>query len=710
MASGPQTTTMPGDPLVAAIVRLAAHFGIPFAPGMLSGLALNTGGRLPLHQLEPALEVLGLNCFPGQTKRLPRRAASYPAVIALADGSAAVIHELNGTDALVWRPGSDESHWEALRTLEGEFTGWMATVHGDPSALREAGQPWDVSARAHWFWSEIVKLRQRFRWVWTATLLINVLALALPLFSMNVYDRVIPNRTQETLWVLAVGVLVAFALDYALRRARSAVLDDLGRELDLKLSQKIYSKILSAPLADRKGHTGNLVARVSEYSMVREFYGSTTLVLVVDLVFLGLFVALIAFIAGWLALVPVIAIAIMALIGLRLRSQVIEAAREAQADHGLQQTLLVESIAGLETLKSVAGEGTMLGRWRRLFELGSHSQQRLKDVNTTAIGLASTFQQVSNIALIVGGYYLFDAGEITMGAIIAIVMLSTRSLQPAAQLAFLLTRAQQAQQTLDSIQQLWEASDERRMGSASLTPTVRSANIKLEGLEFSYPGTSVPSLKDVNLTIRPGERVAIIGRIASGKSTLGRILCGLYQPSGGAMLIDGIDSRQYRPQDLRDAFRFVGQDASLFSGTIKDNLSLGAGQVPDERLIEALREVGADQFLSQDSGGFDRGVGESGSQLSGGQRSFLSLARALVRPSRLLFLDEPTGAMDIQSEKLFVERLSQSLTVDQTLVISTHRPALFSICERLIVLDKGQIVADGPKDEIVKSAGLGLRS
>jgi len=710
MATGPQTTTMPGDPLIAAIARLAEHFGVPFAMGMLSGLALDDQGRLPLHQLEPALEVLGLNCFPEESKRLPRRATSYPAVIALADGSIAVVHELNGRDALTWRPGSTENRWEALASLEGEFNGWIATVHGDPSALREAGQPWDVGARAHWFWSEIVKFRHRFRWVWVSTLLINILALALPLFSMNVYDRVIPNRTQETLWVLAIGVLVAFALDYMLRRARSVVLDDLGRELDLKLSQKIYSKVLSAPLADRKGHTGNLVARVSEYGVVREFYGSTTVMLLVDMIFLVLFVALIAWIAGWLALVPVIAMAVMALVGLRLRSQVVDAARESQADYGLQQTLLVESISGLETLKSISGEGAMLGRWRRLFELGSHSQQRLKDVSTTAISLASTFQQVSNIALIVGGYYLFDAGKITMGAIIAIVMLSSRSLQPAAQLAFLLTRGQQAQQILDSIQRLWEADDERRMGSASLTPTVRSANIKLEALEFSYPDASVPSLKDVNLVIRPGERVAIIGRVASGKSTLGRILCGLYQPSGGALLIDGIDSRQYRPQDLRDAFRFVGQDASLFSGTIKDNLALGAGQVPDERLIDALREVGADQFLSQDSGGFDRGVGESGSQLSGGQRSFLALARALVRPSKLLFLDEPTGAMDIQSEKLFVERLSQSLTPDRTLVISTHRPALFSICDRLIVLDKGQIVADGPRDDIIKSAGIGVRS
>jgi ATP-binding cassette subfamily C protein LapB len=239
---------------------------------------------------------------------------------------------------------------------------------------------------------------------------------------------------------------------------------------------------------------------------------------------------------------------------------------------------------------------------------------------------------------------------------------------------------------------------------------VRSAHLRLEGLEFSYPDAAVASLNAVDLQITPGERIAIIGKVASGKSTLGRILCGLYEPTGGAMLVDGIDSRQYRPQDLRASFRFVGQDAGLFSGTIKDNLSLGAGAVDDEQLLASLRQVGADQFLSRDAGGFDRAVGEAGVRLSGGQRSFLTLARALVSPSKLLFLDEPTGAMDSQTEKLFVERLSQSLTDGQTLVIATHRPALFAICDRLIVLDKGRIVADGPCQEVIAAAGVAQKS
>lgn len=708
MATRPKSETQVSDPLVTCIGHLAERYGVSFTPGMLAALARDPDGRLPLHQIEPALELLGLNCDPMKAEKLPRRPESYPAIVALTGRGVAIIHEVRDGDALVWRPEYGVSQWLKLDDLAADYAGWLAHVFGDPSVLRDDASPWTTRARGHWFWSELQKKRRQFGPILLASLLVNLLALALPLFSMNIYDRVIPNRAQSTLWVLTSGVLIAFALDYALRKARTNVLDQIGRDLDLKLSQKIYSKILSAPLAERKGHTGNLVARVSEFSIVRDFFASTTIVLIVDLVFLVLFVALIAYIAGWLAMVPLLAAAVMGAVGMRLQHKVIQAAREAQTDYGLQQTLLVESISGMETLKSIAGEGIMLGRWRRLAELGSHSQQRLRDITSSAVSLASTCQQVANIALIVGGYYLFDAGKITMGAIIAIVMLSSRSLSPAAQLAFLLTRGQQARQTLDSLQTLWEQPDERKMGSASLTPEVRSASIKLENLEFSYPDTSVPSLSGINLEVRPGDRIAIIGRVAAGKSTLGRIICGLYQPTGGAMLVDGIDSRQYRPQDLRSEFRFVGQDAALFSGTIKDNLALGSHIVDDQDLIDALRKTGADQFLSQDAGGFDRPVGESGVRLSGGQRAFLSLARAMVSPSKLLFLDEPTGAMDSQTEKLFVDRLSQSLTPDQTLVISTHRPALFAICNRLVVLDRGRVVADGPRDEIIASATPGL--
>ena len=693
------------DPLIQAIGELAGRYGLAFSPAMFDSLARDGAGRLPFHQAAAAVEIAGLDFDQQDFKKLPTRDIDYPALISREGGGVAVIHEAKDGDLLVWTPEEAEARWTPRDEVQADYAGDFLSVFGDPDALREQEAPWHKKARHHWFWGELRKERKAFRSVLVASVIINLLALALPLFSMNVYDRVIPNRAVSTLWVLGIGVLLAFVMEFALKAARTNVIDEIGKRLDIRLSQKIFGRVLGLPLASRQGNTGALAARVSEYSVVRDFFASTTVVLIVDLVFLVLFVAVIAYIAGWLALVPIVAMILMATAGFFLQRKVTDAARDAQSDHGLQQTLLVESVAGMETLKSMTGERAMMGRWYNLADIGGHSQLRLKRVQSIAIGLAQSFQQVSSISLIIGGYYLFDAGIITMGAIIAIVMLSSRSLAPAGQIAFLLTRFRQAKEALESIERLFDVEDERKQGSSLLPATVRDATLKLENCSFSYPEAPVAALDRLNLTIKPGERIALIGRVASGKSTLGRLICGLYQPTDGAFLVNGIDSRQFRPQDLRAAFRFVGQDATLFTGSIKDNLALGSPEADEARLLEALRMSGADEFLARDDSGFDRAVGEQGRRLSGGQRSFLALARAFVSPAELLFLDEPTGAMDSQTEKQFVERVKGSLSDKQTLVISTHRPALFDLCDRIVVLDKGRVVADGTKDEILKKAG-----
>lgn len=694
------------DSLTEAIAELASRFGIAFAPSQLSTLARGPDGRLPFHQAGPAVELAGMNYIPRRGKRLPRDPGLYPAIANLERDGIVVLQEVRDGDALMWRPGTGEGVWVPQTEIVEQFGGGFITVTGDPDSLRETEAPWYAKGRRHWFWSELHKERDAFRPVILASVLINGLALSLPLFTMNVYDRVIPNRAQSTLWVLALGVMLAFALEFALRNARSNVVDQIGKRLDLKLSQKIFGRLLTTPLASRRGHTGSLAARVSEYASVRDFFASTTVVLLVDLCFLVLFIAAIAYIGGWLALIPLTAMAGMAVAGWRLQNKVVQAAQDAQTDYGLQQTLLVESLSNMETLKSMTSEGGMVGRWYRLAEVGGYSQARLRNISSIAVGLATSFQQFSNVALIVGGYYLFANGDISMGAIIAIVMLSSRSLAPAGQIAYLLTRGRQARETLSSIDNLFEGEDERKLGSISIPARVRSATIRMEKLGFNYPGVTTSALSDIDLTIEPGERIAVVGRVASGKSSLGRIVCGLYQPTAGSMLIDGIDSRQFRPQDIRGAFRFVGQDANVFTGTVKDNLALGRPEATDESMLEALKITGADQFLSRDAGGFDRAVGEHGNMLSGGQRSFLSLARAFVSPCELLFLDEPTGAMDAQTERLFVDRLKGALSRHQTLVISTHRPALFNLCDRIIVLDKGRVIADGPKDQIMAKSGV----
>ncbi|WP_290722440.1 type I secretion system permease/ATPase [Altererythrobacter sp.] len=692
------------DPLIQCIGELARRYGVAFSPLLFDSLARDATGRLPFHQVEAAVELAGLDFDREDFKKLPIRDGVYPALITMQDGGVAVVQEAREGELLLWTPGDGEAKWLARDAVQADYAGQFLSVYGDPDSLREQEAPWHKKARHHWFWGELRKERKAFRAVLVASLIINLLALALPLFSMNVYDRVIPNRAVSTLWVLGIGVLLAFAMEFALRTARTNVIDEIGRRLDIKLSQKLFGRVMGLPLAARQGSTGALASRVSEYATVRDFFASTTIVLIVDMTFLVLFVGVIAYIAQWLALVPIVAMALMATAGFFLQKKVSDAARDAQSDHGLQQTLLVESVAGMETLKSMTGERAMMGRWYNLADIGSHSQQRLKKINSVAVGLAQTFQQVSSISLIVGGYYLFDAGIITMGAIIAIVMLSSRSLAPAGQIAFLLTRARQARETLESLDNLFEVPDERKQGASMQPATVRNATLKLEDVRFAYPEAPVAALDGINLTINPGERICLIGRVASGKSTLGRLICGLYQPTEGAFLVNGVDSRQFRPQDLRSQFRFVGQDATLFTGSIKDNLALGAPEVDDERLFEAMRMSGADEFLARDDSGYDRAVGEQGRRLSGGQRSFLALARAFVTPSELLFFDEPTGAMDSQTERQFVDRVKKSLKPGQTLLISTHRPALFELCERIIVLDKGRVVADGSKEEILKRA------
>jgi ATP-binding cassette subfamily C protein LapB len=690
------------DPVLDCLAYLARQADRPSSPVLLrAGLALSATGKLPFHQVEPALEQVGMRgqAIHRKLKRWPDR--ELPAILDLDDERAAVLIEINGTQGLMYLPGVAEPIWTELDQLDPIFTGHAVIVEADPTRERLAERPWDEAVRKHWFWSEVWKVRGEFWPVMLAALIVNLLAFAMPLFTMNVYDRVIPNKAVPTLWVLALGVVIALGFDFTLRLARSRLIDEVGRRLDAKFSQKLFEKVMNLPLADKAGSTGALAKRVSEYENVRDFFASTTVVLVVDISFLALFLVFIAVLAGWLVFVPIVGIVLMFAAGISLQRSMGRSALDAQADSSLQHSVLVESIGGIETLKAARAEGQMLGRWKRYAAMSAGTQERMRRHTSVAINLASGAQQMISIGLLIGGFYKFNAGEMTMGAIIAIVMLAGRALSPIGQFAFLVTRARQSLTTLASLQKMMEADDERNVAARSIVPEIRSGTIELAHATFRYPNSSRDSLSDVSLAIRPGERIGIIGRVASGKSTLGRLMCGLYAPTEGQMSIDGLDSRQFHPHQIRDAFRFVGQDAELFSGTVRDNLMLGAPQAEDQQLIDAVVRSGADLFLSRDAAGFDLPVGERGSRLSGGQRSMLLLARSLVSPSKMLFLDEPTGAMDTQTEGYFIDHLKTALAADQTLIVSTHRHQMLSIIDRLIVIDAGRILADGPRAQVI---------
>ena len=688
------------DDVTECLSFLARRYERPSSPVIIrAGLALNEDGHLPFHQIESALEQIGLRgeVLTGKLSRLKPR--HLPAVLQLQDEGAGVLLDLRSGEALLYRPGESEPVWVDEPALAAGYGGVAVSIEPDPTREREGERPWQRAVRAHWFWSEVWKVRREFHYVALAAGIINLLALALPLFTMNVYDRIIPNQSTVSLWVLATGVFLAMAFEFSLRLARARLIDDVGRKLDARLSQRLFEKIMNLPLTARQGSTGALARRVSDYEAVREFFASTTAVLIVDIMFLFIFLAIIALLAGWLVMVPILGIALMAIAGTILQKAMARSSVDAQTDASLQHSVLVESIAGQETLKATGAEGRMLGRWRRYAEMNATTQERLRGLTAVSINLASLCQQLMSVGLIIGGFYLFNSSSISMGGIIAIVMLSGRVMAPVGQFALLMTRARHAFTVMESLQSLAELPDERT--GRTLIPSISRGEVRFDHLSFRYPETDKDALSDLSLAIKPGERIAIIGRVASGKSTLGRVLCGLYAPTDGAYLIDGLDSRQHHPHQLRQTYRYVGQDAELFRGTIRENLALASTDPSDERLLDAVRRSGADQFLSREAAGFDQFVGERGSSLSGGQRSFLVFARALVEPFRLLFLDEPTGAMDTQTEQIFIDRLGKALGSDQSLIVATHRNAMLAIVNRLIVLDEGRIIADGPKDSVL---------
>ena len=690
------------DPVLDCLAFLARQADRPSSPVLLrAGLALSPDGRLPFHQVEPALDQIGMRADPVARHLKAWPSAKCPAILELEEQRAAVLLDSRGDEGLLYAPGIAEPMWVKFADIEPAYTGRAVLVESDPTQERANERPWDEARRTHWFWSEVWKVRREFWPVLLAALIVNLLAFAMPLFTMNVYDRVIPNKAVSTLWVLALGVMFAIGFDFTLRIARARLIDEVGRKLDAKLSQKLFEKVMNLPMADRQGSTGAFARRISEYELVRDFFASTTVVLAVDVTFLFLFLGLITTLAGWLVLVPIAGIILMLTAGLSLQRAMGRAALDAQADASLQHSVLVESIGGAETLKAARAEGQMLGRWRRYSAMSAATSERMRKLTAVAVNLASVSQQMISIGLLIGGFYRFQEGEMTMGAIIAIIMLSGRSLQPVGQLAFLITRGRQATATLDSLQRMMEAQDERQVAMRSIVPEIRAGHIELVNVSFRYPQAGRDALSGLSFKINPGERIGIVGRVASGKSTMGRVLCGLYAPTEGEMLVDGLDSRQYHPHQLREAFRFVSQDAEVFSGSVRDNLMLGAPNATDNQLIDAVVRSGADIFLSRDAAGFDLPVGERGSRLSGGQRSLLVLARALVTPSKLLFLDEPTGAMDTQTEMYFIEHLKTALAPDQTLIVSTHRHNMLSIINRLIVIDAGKIIADGPRDEVM---------
>jgi ATP-binding cassette subfamily C protein LapB len=695
------------DPLLMCLVALSQLLERPTsAEALKAGLPLDHGRLTPDLAIRAA-ERAGLSA------RIMRRPVAriseltLPCILLLEGRGACVLLELlPGERARVAVPETGRGALELpLAELAERYTGYALFARPEMRFDRRAEQV-DAGRPRSWFWGTLAQAWPIYAEVVVAAVLINVFALASPLFIMNVYDRVVPNNAIETLWVLAVGALTVFLFDFLLRILRGYFVDSAGKIADIKLAGRIFEQVLGIRMAARPASAGAFANNLREFESLRDFFTSASLVTLVDLPFVLFFIVIVAWIGGPIALVPGVAVPLVIGVGLLLQVPLNRVVRRTFKEAAQKHGVLVESINGLETIKSIGAEGRMQRNWEQFVSSTARSGMRARFLSALGVNFSALAQNLVTVGVVIFGVYRIGEGLLTVGALVACTIITGRAMAPLAQVAGILTRYHQARASFDALDQVMGLPVERPPASRFLHRPELHGEVAFKNVTFSYPGQKFPALDGVSFVIKPGERVGLIGRIGSGKTTIEKLVLGLYEPDQGAVLVDGTDLRQLDPADLRRNIGCVLQDVFLFHGTVRDNITLGAPFADDQAVLRAAQVAGVEDFVARHPLGFDLNVGERGESLSGGQRQAVAVARALLLDPPILVLDEPTSAMDNGAENRFKQRLGEILA-GKTLVLVTHRASLLSLVERLIVLDAGRVVADGPKDEVLKALAAG---
>ena len=559
-----------------------------------------------------------------------------------------------------------------------------------------------------WFWKVIWRFRGYYYQVILATIIINFLALVSSLYVMNVYDRVIPNQAYETLWVLSIGVVLAILFEFAAKMIRGHLTDIAGKKADLIISSALFRRVMALRLADRPASSGSYANNLREFESVRDFMTSASLLTLVDLPFLLLFITVIGIVGGKLALVPLIIIPIVVIVGLLVQRPLSRYINESMKESSQRSGLAVEAIEGIETLKTNNATSWAQQRWDEYTAKTSASSIKVKDTSNLMVNFAGAMQQLNTVFLVLVGTYLIHAENtaerITMGALIASVILSGRALAPLAQIAGLATRFQQAKLALQGVNDIVSRPIERSPERKYITLDNVQGAITFENVSFKYQQDSSSAVSDLRITIRPGEKVGILGRIGSGKSTMLKLASGLYDTEKGNVTLDGVDMRQLDPNFLRNQVVLLSQAPRLFLGTLRENMDLARtdGYSTDQDLLVALKRFGLDKIIRNHPRGLDMPLGEDGLGLSGGQKQIIALARMTLRDPRVVLLDEPTTSLDQATERIALNAIAQ-WGRDRTMLLVTHRPQVLQIVNRIIVMDNGKVVMDGPRDLVLQN-------
>ncbi len=561
----------------------------------------------------------------------------------------------------------------------------------------------DIKARAPrfapWLVEPMMKHKATYLKVALAAVTINILGLVSSLFTMTVYDRVIPNNATSSLIVLTIGLVIVLVFDFILRTLRAYFVDIAGADIDHDIGARVFERILSIRLDLKKGSTGTLTGLMRELETLREFFASATLTAIVDLPFIAITLFLIWVLGGVVVLVPLVMIPVVILAGWLTHPAMDRLSARVMGEGLLKQSVLVETIGGIETVKS-SGAGPMLtSRWLRSVREHSQSSLRQRLISTISVTVATSANTISYAGVVVVGAGLIASNDLTTGALIACSILAGRAIAPLGQIAQLLSRVATTQTAYLQLNAMMIMPSEGPEGEP-LRPVSFKGKIEFRNVAFRYPGAAERALDGIDFTVMPGEHVALLGRVGSGKSTIARLILGLYPPEDGLILVDGTDIRQLDPNVLRAGMGAAMQESVLFTGTVRENIILGRNGVSDEELMRVSELSGTHGFIGQMANGFDLRLSDRGEGMSGGQRQSIAIARSLVGKPPIMIFDEPSSAMDAQTEAALIQRLGKEFA-DRTLVLITHRPALLALVSRVILLDRGKIVANGPRDAIL---------
>ncbi|MEH0667394.1 type I secretion system permease/ATPase [Vibrio scophthalmi] len=696
------------DPLLNSLIYVSRYYGLANSPeALINGLPL-ADGKLTPFLFPRSAERAGLVAKENRSKLSDIPQLVLPVVLLLKSGDACVLNSINdeGSEAEIVTGESGLVPISiSMDELEALYIGRYFLVKKQFRYDERSPEVLNTK-KGHWFWSTIWQSKRIYRDVLIASILINLFAVAAPMFTRLVYDKVVPNLAFETLWVLASGIFVIFLFDLVLKLLRSYFIDVAGKKSDILISSKLFSKVMGIRMESRPPSVGAFARHLQEFESIREFFTSATIGSLIDLPFALLFLLLIWLMAGNLVLVPIVGVAILVIYSLLIQGPLRHTIEEGSRLASQKYANLIESLAGLETVKLFGAQSQFQFRWEEAVAHMANWNIKSRRITDGIQNTAGFVQQASNVGMIILGVYLISEGELTMGGLIAATMLSGRAIGPMVQLSLLSTRYNQAKSSMTIIEQVMSMPDEQEEGKRYIHRPIVHGKIELDKVTFHYPDSPIASIRDLSLVINPGEKVAIIGRIGSGKTTLERLIMGLYKPTEGHVRIDDTDIDQMHHIDVRRNIGCVPQDSQLFYGSIRDNITLGKPLADDRDVMDAANRAGVTVFTQQDPAGLERQVGEGGMLLSGGQRQSVAIARALLGRPPVLLMDEPTSAMDNRSEMHIKQQLSQ-LKSSETLILITHKTSMLDVVDRVIVMEKGSIIADGPKAEVLSSLKQG---